>query len=198
MFRLPLLLFTFHFYLLPAWGVDKNGFLKLETGRVDSGDIICRFGNGIWSNYFKNVSSEEKRFSHIGIIFVDEKSTPWVIHASANDYSGVGRVAKDPLKQFIAKAEEFAIYRIEGDEDVGPRIAREALGFLDRPFDSAFDLSTEDRVYCSELIYLCVNRSAKSKIIRPFNYKGYQVVAIDNCYKHPNATLIYDSTLRKR
>lgn len=187
------LLFAFSCSLLPAWGEENNKFAEHEIGLIHSGDLICRLGNGIWSDHFKNISSLEKRFSHIGIIFIDEKSNTWVIHASANDYTGVGRVAKEPLEQFIANAEEFAIYRIKGDETIGLRIAREALEFLDRPFDSKFDLSSADRIYCSELIYLSVNRSAKSKIIQAFNYKGHLVVAIDNCYKHPYAILVYDS-----
>jgi hypothetical protein len=71
-------------------------------------------------------------------------------------------VRKRPLEEFLGdpKIKELAIYRLteSGLDSKGlSQLAGEAAYEIYRqkvPFDHAFDLSTEDSVYCTELVWL--------------------------------------------
>ena len=156
-----------------------------------SGDLICRYGDGIWSIYLRNISSHEKRFSHVGIIII-ESNRPYVIHASANDYSGIGKVAKEPFTTFINDSDDFAIYRITQSKERRERISTIALEYLGKPFDLFFDLHTKDKIYCSELIRLCVNAAIEENIIKTSYFEGKEIVPIDSCYSHSSFIKIID------
>jgi len=157
---------------------------------LQSGDIVCRYGDGIWSKQLRNVSTQEKRFSHVGIVIL-EADQLYVIHASANDYSGVGKVSKEPFAQFIQDTKDFAVYRLPESPQVRDQIAQNALTHIGKPFDMYFDLATEDKIYCSELVRICVNLATNKDLIKTSEFKGKEVVPIDNCYIQPTTIQIY-------
>jgi len=159
--------------------------------QLQPGDIVCRYGEGIWSEFFRNSSTRDKRFSHVGILAFDA-GEPFVIHASADDRSGIGEVREEPLSEFLAGARDVAIYRLGGEEGIGKRIAENARSYLGVPFDPAFDLASDERIYCSELVRLSVNAAAGEAIVTTSLMHGREIVAIDDCYLHPRFSVVYD------
>ncbi len=163
-----------------------------DSSVLESGDIVLRYGNGLWSRVFRDLSQHEKRFSHVGIVVL-ERQAAYVIHASANDFSGEGEVHRDPLADFLESASSFAFYRVQGGPALGDRIAREAASHIGKPFDTRFDLSTAGEIYCSELVWMAVNAAAGQSIIPASVVGGKRCVTIDNCYRGPLLAPVFDS-----
>ena len=56
--------------------IKEDAFYQM----LKDGDIICRLGNRFWSEIFKEFSFDDKRFSHIGIIRINNNRIT-VIHS---------------------------------------------------------------------------------------------------------------------
>jgi hypothetical protein len=128
---------------------------KIIFDTVKDGDIICRLGDRFWSQFFKDVSIEDKRYSHMGIIhFSDDIIT--VIHAEGDTGHGRDFVNEVTLEDFMEIARAIGIYRINNID--GKEISNLAIEYMDIPFDWQFDLSDESRLYCTELLYVILKR----------------------------------------
>jgi hypothetical protein len=144
-------------------------YLAVLQANIQEGDLICRQGDRIWSLYFKSLSLEDKRFSHMGIAHIREGEIT-VINAEGLRQEGKDRVNEVPLEDFIASARILGLYRLEGVD--GGEITGEALKFLGRPFDWNFNLGDRDKLYCTELLYAVLQNIApeiRLKTIHKFN-----------------------------
>lgn len=162
---------------------------------LEPGDIVCRYRGGMWSETFRNLSRRERRFSHAGVV-VAESGRMWVAHAEADDVSGAGGVRKELFREFAGKARDFAVYRVARPAAERRRIAEKALTFVGRPFDRSFDLATEGAVYCTELVWRCVNGATGEEIIGTTAAAGRRIVTLDDCHAAPGMGVVFDG--RKR
>jgi len=129
---------------------DISGFLK-------DGDIICRLGDRLWSLYFKDISSIDRRFSHVGIIRIfDNKIT--VINAEGRAVQGKDFVNEVDLDEFLEIARAIGIYRLTDFN--GKIISSAALEYIGYPFDWNFDLEDKSKIYCTELLYVVLKNIA--------------------------------------
>ena len=87
-------------FLAGAFGENAKEFPRQgnEFGFAVNGDLIFRFGKGRWSKCFRDISVHEKRFSHVGII-TTQSNAVFVVHASADDYTGIGHVKEVPIME---------------------------------------------------------------------------------------------------
>jgi len=145
------------------------------------GDLIVRDGNGFWSSMFRNTSPREKRFSHVGII-IFEDGDPFVVHAIASEETCVGAVRKEPLESFTHGLRDWAVFRLNIDQDDARKIGIQARQLIGTPFDMDFDLEDSSAVYCTELAYLSINRGLERELIQPTLWKGRRFVYVDSCY----------------
>jgi uncharacterized protein YycO len=122
---------------------------------LNDGDIICRLGDRIWSNFFKELSPTDKRFSHLGIIRIRD-DTVSVINAEGLAVEGKDFVNEVALNDFLRIAKSIGIYRLRTIE--GEKISDMALEYKGRPFDWQFDMSEENNLYCSELLYVILKK----------------------------------------
>ena len=159
----------------------------LEHNHIESqlktGDIICRVGNGIWSDLCRELSKREKRFSHAGVILMGKDGTATVIHAEGNDFTGIGQVLEEPLAEFLTGGDSAAVFRLNTpnraleDEMAFKSTIREYLGV---PFDFKFDLSSHERFYCTELVYCIMGKLDPPVLLTTFrNDKGKEYVPVD-------------------
>ncbi|MCL2721453.1 MAG: hypothetical protein FWD47_08960 [Treponema sp.] len=129
---------------------------------LKDGDIICRLGDRIWSQYFKDISPEDKRFSHLGIIRItDSKIT--VIHAEGRAIEGKDYVNETSLDEFLEIAKAIGIYRFNYFDDeikTNGIISSAAMEYIGIPFDWDFNLEIKNKIYCTELIYLILEKIA--------------------------------------
>jgi hypothetical protein len=177
-------------FVMSACGPDSGaagGQAKMpDESQMQSGDLLYRFGNGLYSAYFRSVSQTDQRFSHVGIVVRTSVNGPvQVVHAEADDVTGQGGVRMDLLSNFLMEAGDWAVYRLHSEQVVRSAIAERALDYQRRavPFDLAFDVADTTAFYCTELVQHCVNAALGRPLIQPHTQvDGKPVVAVDDTY----------------
>lgn len=179
----------------PAFSQASSDRIDDPFDSLENGDLIFRLGNGHWSRYFRDAALHEKRFSHVGIVSVQSGATNdiGVIHALADDSTGIGSVQWVPLADFIKNHSEIAMYRMTCSERDRQRLGAEACTYLGRPFDVHFDLTSREEVYCTELVRCVYNDALGREVIGTSVINGVEIVALDNCYLVPGMRKIFDS-----
>lgn len=145
---------------------------------IKDGDIICRLGDRVWSQHFRDVSVTDRRFSHMGIIrVIDDRVT--VIHAEGNTGHGTDFVEEVPLEDFIEFARAIGVYRVRNVD--GSQISNIALEYLGVPFDWRFDMSCGLKLYCTELLYVILKRLAPEINLKTihFNLLGREIIPLE-------------------
>lgn len=171
--------------------------LKDSIQRLDfeSGDIVVRHNNSFHSELFRNMSSGERRYSHVGIIRRITPDSLIVYHSVANDFTGVGGIITEPLYNFMPRGDfDVAVYRVDAPQQVRKEIFEHVMQMQEQqvPFDLFFDIDDTSRIYCAELIAVAVNRSVGYPLITPSGtFMGKRVYTIEDCYRFPGAKLVY-------
>lgn len=127
--------------------------------RLQTGDVVLRHGNGLWSDLFARLNSRDTRFSHAGVVVYDGYAW-YVVHAEADNFGRNGVVRMDEWTAFVKSAQQVALLRVS-DPDTAARTAEAAL-VMHRdalPFDFSFDLTRLDAVYCSELVWRALSHA---------------------------------------
>lgn len=129
-------------------GLDRDEIL------YKSGDVIFRRGLGMVSRAVLT-ADPESGFSHAGLVRRTEGET-WVIHAlTETPLTREAKIRAEPLDTFLGEL-SGALYRPSGNfAETGQRAAEVAYGYVleGKTFDSHFDLETEDKLYCTELVW---------------------------------------------
>jgi hypothetical protein len=149
---------------------------------LNDGDIICRLGDRFWSILFRDLSPNDKRFSHLGIIKIRNNIVS-VINAEGLAVEGKDYVNEVPIKDFLKIAQSIGIYRLRTIE--GSKISEAALEYIGYPFDWQFDMDDHSNLYCSELLYVIslVSKIGTDSTIRtpaePMEFSAISEVAMD-------------------
>lgn len=138
-----------------APGAERAAFL---TGFTDlrAGDLIFRRGRSLESHAVL-LADESSRYSHVGIVVL-RGETPLVVHTVPATEDDPGGARADPLQAFLSteNATAAAVFRLKDDpSSAAAEAARKASTFAENavPFDSAFDLAEQERLYCAELVW---------------------------------------------
>jgi hypothetical protein len=153
----PALFLLVKIHLSPPIKSQKKISAENISAYLKDGDIICRLGDRLWSYYFKDMSPVDKRFSHLGIIRINDNKIT-VIHAEGRAIQGKDFVNEVDLDEFLEIAKAVGVYRIN-DYD-GKIISSAAMEYTGYPFDWKFDLTDENKIYCTELLYVILQKIA--------------------------------------
>jgi len=147
---------------------------------IRDGDIICRLGDRIWSIYFKELSPNDKRFSHLGIIRIRD-NTVSVINAEGLNDEGKDFVNEISLNDFIKNAQKIGIYRLTAIE--GETVSDTALEYIGVPFDWQFDMEDDSKLYCTELLYVIIKKLDLDIVLNKVFIKeiGRNIIPLDIC-----------------
>ena len=173
------LLIIFVFIIMPRDKpvelIKKNTFCEI----LKDGDIICRLGDRLWSQIFKDFSIEDKRFSHVGIIRINNDQIT-VIHAEGTTKPGQDFVKEEPLDDFLKVARAIGIYRIIHLD--GNKISSMAMEYIGVPFDWKFDMNDVSELYCTELLYIILKQLMPALELNTIYIKelGKDVIPIDS------------------
>lgn len=124
---------------------------------VRSGDIILRSGVGLWSKLFCERNPNDKRFSHVGLVWITENGEYMVIHSEGNDTTGKGEVSVISLQDFVGKTQLIGISRLRTGDPA--QLVANAKKFMGRPFDWKFDIEDHSEIYCTELLVLALRET---------------------------------------
>jgi hypothetical protein len=140
-----------------AFIVDQ-AFINL----LEPGDILLKQGKGRVSKMIIEYLKEDQPFSHCGIIYKNtENDTPFIIHSVAKELSGRDGVQTISLQDFINDTRAGTLWVVRKKTDIKKRIelAEKANHFLQNKvtFDYDFDHLDSNKIYCTELAFLCLN-----------------------------------------
>ena len=125
---------------------------------LQNGDLILRCGKSTES-YIVHLADNTSEFTHIGIIII-EKGQPYVIHAVPHKNH---TLKKELFYDFLKpkKASSYAIYRSHYNTRKLNKVVNEAKKFyLNKcTFDNEYDLNTDTKLYCTELILKAFNNA---------------------------------------
>jgi hypothetical protein len=170
---------TLVFIIMPRGKPVEPQEWEMLFESVKEGDIICRLGDRLWSQYFRDISIEDKRYSHMGIIQINNNQVT-VIHAEGTTKTGRDFVKEERLNDFIKAARSIGIYRIN-NFDNGNKIANLAIEYLNTPFDWQFDMNNDTKIYCTELLYVILKRVLPETKLKTIYIKelGKDIIPLD-------------------
>lgn len=147
---------------------------------INDGDIICRLGDRVWSMYFKELSPNDKRFSHLGIVRI-RNNTVSVVNAEGLTKEKKDFVNEISLNDFLKCAQKIGIYRLKNIE--GGIVSDTALEYVGLPFDWQFNMEDNSELYCSELLYIILKKIDPNIKLNKVYIKemGKNIIPLDVC-----------------
>lgn len=159
--------------------------ISIAQHPYQTGDLIFRSGSGFISDIARNFSTTDKRFSHVGMVYIENNQT-YIIHTLDDELKKIKHTVQEPFKNFLNDALTWKIYKLPITQKerfwLDFNIKREVKDA--KPFDYHFDLKNNQNYYCTELIWSLLKDSLGRDIITARTYKNRQAfIAIDDILK---------------
>ena len=193
----------------------NDPFQMIREGQslLKEGDLVLRLNRDPLSQYIKNFSRHDKRFSHAGIVLY-EHGYPYVFHIVNGVENPDEKLRMDSLSHFCSprKNAAWGIYRYDMDTLEMKKMKEVIHQWYQQGlrFDTAFDLKTNDRMYCSEMIRKALLKATAKRISiettsltdkearffsvyikHPVSYTStLQLVAMDDLYENPHCQFV--------
>lgn len=143
---------------LPASvAVDTDMMPRLAThsrpAELQDGDLVFRRGRDAIGRIVLS-HGDQPRYSHVGMVVLNEGRT-LVAHALPDTPSQPGGVRLEPVEAFVSpmRASDVGYYRPQPLSPVQREAIRHYLtDAVGLPFDLRFEYSSDDAVYCTELV----------------------------------------------
>ena len=130
--------------------------LPFNKDLLEEGDIILRRGSGMLSNYIIQKLNDSLPISHCGIIVKNHQDIH-VIHSILSEEKGIRGITKEPVDDFIQDAllNSLIIIRQKQSEKYKLDFVAQAEQMLKAkiPFDPMFDIQTQEKMYCTEIVW---------------------------------------------
>ena len=142
-----------------VFNLDKDPFVNEFDNNLalQNGDLVFRKGRSVESQMVL-FSDQESDYSHVGIVYMIEGEA-YVIHTVPDELeSSIDYIKMEKIEEFFnsEKASKGSVLRTKTEYiSFALLAAQKAKCFYDRKiiFDDAFDLKTEDKLYCTELVW---------------------------------------------
>ena len=137
---------------------------------IREGDLILRCGNDFVSESLRDFSQQEKLFSHSGIA-LRNNGIMYVYSNMAGDINPDEIMRRDVIDSFLTPANNVAmgVYRyditIEELQKLKTIINDHYTNQLQ--FDMNFDLATDNKMYCAEMIAKAVENATNKRLVFP-------------------------------
>jgi hypothetical protein len=187
------------------------------------GDLIVRLGDDFISERIRYLSGKDRSYSHAGIIVI-HNNNKMVCNIYPDDFvPGADTIRYDPIDSFLNTRTNLkcALYRYDLSDIEKINIAQELDNYHSKKihFDKAYELNTDDRLYCSEMIYKVLKKVTNNRIVIESSYipenmqylisvyfKKYnlsknnissrKIIAIDNLYINAHCRLLLKFALK--
>jgi hypothetical protein len=158
--------------------VRNDSIFNAAKALIKTGDLVLRTGKDFSSEQVKGFSKTDKTYSHGGIAVVEGDSI-FIYHVEPDYYYVNDKVRKESLDSFCNPAKNYGIgvarYDMSPEENV------KLIAYMDEqyrkkiPFDVHFELKTDDKMYCSEMIKKGLAKATANRInieVQPLNDKS--------------------------
>ena len=129
-----------------------------ELPALSDGDLVFRKGRSLVSRVVL-MSDAASEYSHVGIVAF-KNDEPFIVHVAPGEpeENGAEKVKCETPSDFLdaKKANLYAVFRLVSDEKHQAKVAAEkALDYYEKdlPFDKALDFRSDDKLYCTELVW---------------------------------------------
>ncbi len=143
----------------------KNNIAHLKENAT-TGDLIVRMTDDLISEQIKFLNEKEKIYSHAGIVIIKD-GQPFVCHIAPNDPKD-DTIQIVPVDSFINPARNLkcALYRYNISNREKDSLNEILLKYKARDirFDWLYDLRTNDKMYCAELIDKALREATGDRI----------------------------------
>lgn len=161
---------------------------------IKPGDIITRTGNDFTSQSLRTLNRRDKTFSHCGIASIEHDSL-FIYHALGGEWNPDQRLKRESYESFTDPEENTAtgVFRFTIAGKMKERLITKAQKFYaDKlKFDLAFDLQTDDKMYCAEFIYKTFLAATDSTVIFRHSFIGdFEFVGVDDITLDPRSEKI--------
>ena len=156
---------------------------------VRQGDLIVRTGIDFTSEIMRQLSLQDKTYSHCGIASIEHDSL-FVYHSIGGEWNPDQKLRRDPFDIFCNPFENrgFGIFRYNLSPGENARLISIAQEYYNQGimFDMQFDLSSNERMYCTEFVYKAVEEASNHKIsLSTTTLNHIKFVAPDNLFINP-------------
>ncbi len=178
--------------------------IKENEPKLMDGDLVERTDDDFVSETLREMSQTDKTYSHCGFAFKEDGQ--WVVYNNmAGEENKKEQMMRQPFDSFVSpfKKTGFGIFRYNmNDSEISSLHQITKLNFEQGlKFDKTFDLRTDDKMYCAEMIYKFLIKATNNRILLPTTkkhnfklkdpkYKGavlkeFEYVALDNLFLNP-------------
>jgi len=160
---------------------------------LQDGCIILRRGNDAISGMFAQLNTHNQTFSHCGIVF--KENNHWMVfHSIGGEDNPDAKLRRETFEQFISldHNQAFGICRYPVADTTVQDLQQIVHQFYQQhiPFDMSFDLKTNERFYCAEMVYKAFQQALhEDHFFETTKLGGFEYVSTDNLFVHPKAQL---------
>lgn len=169
---------------------------QIDSGKalLHDGVIVLRKGNDITSEIFSLLNQTDKSFSHCGISFY-EKGRWIVYHSIGGEYNPDEKMKRESFEKFVQPSDNtgFGIcdLRLNAKQTLRLHTLIDSLYRRQVPFDMDFDLKTDDRLYCAEMVYKTIQSAvANDSFFTTTLHNGFRFVSTDNIFVNKQAQIL--------
>lgn len=147
----------------------NKAFAMIEQAQslLQEGDLVLRLNHDPASQFIKYFNRIDKSYSHAGIVLF-ENGYPYVYHIVNGAENPGEQIKRDSLFRFCNPRKNFGfgIYRYNIDS-AEVRKLKEVIHDCQKrkvQFDHSFNLSTDDHMYCSEMVAKALAKATGKRI----------------------------------
>jgi hypothetical protein len=129
---------------------------------IKSGDLITRMGTDITSILLSKINTTDTSYSHCGIAMI-ENDTVFIYHSMGGEFNPDQKMLRESIYRFASPENSKAI-GIFRPKLTTAQMAVLTSNLLDKyeaglMFDLDFDLATDKRQYCAEMVAKCLGKA---------------------------------------
>ncbi len=168
--------------------------LAAYAAHLHPGYLVLRTGNDATSDMIRHMSRENTTYSHAGIVVI-EHGYPFIYHCIGGENNWNNALRKDSFSRFVSPKNNlgFAIVKYDLDAVQVNKVLAMIKDYTAKHpgFDLDFDLRTDDKLYCSEMIYKAlIKATGDTGYIATTKLKDLEYIAIDNLFMNKHASVV--------
>ncbi len=161
---------------------------------LKNGDVVFRRGNDVISHLFSEMNTQDKSFSHCGIAF-EENGNWFVFHSIGGEDNPDEKLRKETFENFITPKDNIGFgicdFSFTSQETQLLKLIVDSFYKKEIPFDMQFDLKSNDKLYCAEMVAKAIQLTLKNdSFFSMHSINGFQFYSTDNIFTQEKAKLI--------
>ena len=144
--------------------------IKSLEDSIHEGDLVLRCGSDITSESLRDFSQKEKLYSHSGLAFM-HNGEMLIYSNMAGDINPDEVMRRDYVDSFLTPANNIAagVYRYDFSAEELNRLKTIVEAHYENKlqFDMNFDLATDNKMYCAEMIAKSIEQATSGRMLIP-------------------------------